>query len=1677
MTAKATDKGEMDRDGAMSFERPAAVHLSYPVTSLSISSNGRDAVLAAKKGLYIIDLDNPYLPPRVIHHMTNWEVSDVQWNPHRSREHWIATTSNQKALVWNLAAKGADAGSKYIEYILGSHQRAVSDINWSPFHPELLATCSYDTYIHLWDLRKPPDKPSTSFCAWTAGATQVKFNRISETMLASSHDTDIRIWDTRKGSTPVTLITAHMTKIYGIDWSRNNEQEIITCGQDRMVKFWDISEPRTCQASIMTGAPVWRARFTPFGNGVVTMPQRKDTNLLLWDCDNLVNPVHSFEGHTDVPKEFVWRVRGQQSGEQDDRAFQLVTWSKDQYLRLWPISREITKAVGHESRPLLGSTKDMDSLSVNAAATDSLSSSMESVFSPAEISRTSTPDLRRPDVASQLLDWEIRHVLRSYPGVVFEKISLENRTCTMTLQSALEDSPSTTYRAPSTFLRIDVYFPSDYPNSAPPTFNVQKTGMVSMAQRRYLATELSSIAGKLAKNNEACLLKCVGFLMSGKSNLASKRQASHERLGLDSPGSLMSEPRYPSLTYKGPRSRVPSIEKLDVYGNTEVLSTVPASQANFGFDASSSDSDMMSMVGGRNNSQEKRLMKDVIVGKDVSNVPFPRLCGASFSSGGQLVCFFSPLPHPSATKFTAYTLVTRNQQPVLQSQHFTAQPRTFPHYESYRAFIFTRVPRGVNASNAARRGPPQRADIAALNAKYNDNDAGLVKPIPTQATAGKFSYWLDSDESGEENMSSSLLWNLKAFDEKPRSHLTAAAEVSSRSAWPVPNSAHFTPQWAGTPEQPRPITPQINTSQAVMYAGSLDSPRDALPSRIRSTTPILRTNTMPPSLSSSPLGMDIKPSSPKHLHLMNIARTPSPDFRVREDGSPRARKLRHRRTTSADAGSFSGSDFSGDVASSFGARPSPTRFLRSTPPPSQLIKQETTPANVASSAHSEAKSLTEQTGYITTVMVKDVSQLLPINRQLAERYSLCGDDPIATCVRNGLEAHAMGRADLVRIWSLATLILTERKPSITVSTTSKPTTVPSIRSRRRRKTDDRGLEERVTMSHNGVLRIKTDPTMTSDEVAGWNMNPAIAKLANSYPQLQKQHHPFGRALVQDLFRHLEVQRDVQMIALLSCVFSEQFAILTNSRERPRSATRMQTARPKLLRQPSNPYFTRQFFGGSSNTGAHGFSSMMPDAISVPLIAAFSMMGVTVSKMETVNAEDTVGMHITSLPKHARKPGTSSDSGAPASAWLRGLTTSQTSSGTVDNGVMGYPPTRFDTDGAPSYGQSFGLRHPGRSASSGSFAGHLPGGATPDSADGSVDTRNRHDRREKSFDVSSDSPAPYDAISGGSGTPTYAQAVATGLASPKARMFQGSGTFSDGDLSMASTFASPEANRGMLSQGDRSPALDSNRSRDSATDPANRQSTAGVGWSLTAPYSSIAPSVPVSRWSNHSMPPTPALGNQKSPSNLTPNKTHPVLMLRLSGDMETNDGAWYGGNNQRSTTVMGTVTPKVGLLDPSDEDIHTRYKVQYAELLYTWGLTEQRAEVLRMLYQRRPRKLEEWKKFQEPIIGADPLERTDFHVVCPECGNHLVTSTPATEAVYLASMNGTQPPTPRSFCRKCARGRYGVNCAICRLPCKGVASFCLACGHGGHADHMNDWFSEAAECPTGCGCVCRESSAC
>lgn len=308
-------------------------------------------------GLAIIDLDSPWSPPRRLSsHGLPWLVVDVQWSPFAMRDYWVASTANHRCLVWNLNLRD-DSPSGAIEHSLQGHSRAITDINFSAHHPDFLATCAVDGYVHCWDLRRPR-QPALTFCDWFAGATQVKYSRQDPHILASAHDRWLHIWDNRKPAEPLKTISAHTSKIYGVDWNRTRSTGLVTCSLDKSIKFWDYSvSDEVPERVIRTDFPVWRARHTPFGWGLLAMPQDAPGNLYLYDrrtaphapFDGTVNPVAVFEGHGNHKvKEFLWRSRGGvDSDGVDNRDFQLVSWGMDNELRLQKVDPKVIEAVGY----------------------------------------------------------------------------------------------------------------------------------------------------------------------------------------------------------------------------------------------------------------------------------------------------------------------------------------------------------------------------------------------------------------------------------------------------------------------------------------------------------------------------------------------------------------------------------------------------------------------------------------------------------------------------------------------------------------------------------------------------------------------------------------------------------------------------------------------------------------------------------------------------------------------------------------------------------------------------------------------------------------------------------------------------------------------------------------------------------------------------------------------------------------------------------------------------------------------------------------------------------------------------------------------------------------------------------------------------------------------------------
>ncbi|XP_065781082.1 GATOR2 complex protein WDR59 isoform X4 [Muntiacus reevesi] len=470
-------------------------------TAMSVDCVGQHAVLSGRRFLYIVNLDAPFEGHRKISRQSKWDIGAVQWNPHDSFAHYFAASSNQRVDLYKWKDGSGEVGTT-----LHGHTRVVSDLDWAVFEPDLLVTSSVDTYIYIWDI-KDTRKPTVALSA-VAGASQVKWNKKNANCLATSHDGDVRIWDKRKPSTAVEYLAAHLSKIHGLDWHPDSEHILATSSQDNSVKFWDYRQPRKYLNILPCQVPVWKARYTPFSNGLVTVmvPQlRRENSLLLWNVFDLNTPVHTFVGHDDVVLEFQWRK--QKEGSKD---YQLVTWSRDQTLRMWRVDSQMQRLCANDI--LDGVDEFIDSIAL--------------LPEPEKILHTQDTDhqhnsshgeeeVLKEDPLSSLLE-EKKSEQLGLPQTLQQEFSLINvqiRNVNVEMDAA-DRSCTVSVHCSSHRVKMLVKFPAQYPNHAAPSFQFINPTTITSTMKAKLLKILKDTSLQKVKRNQSCLEPCLRQLVS-----------------------------------------------------------------------------------------------------------------------------------------------------------------------------------------------------------------------------------------------------------------------------------------------------------------------------------------------------------------------------------------------------------------------------------------------------------------------------------------------------------------------------------------------------------------------------------------------------------------------------------------------------------------------------------------------------------------------------------------------------------------------------------------------------------------------------------------------------------------------------------------------------------------------------------------------------------------------------------------------------------------------------------------------------------------------------------------------------------------------------------------------------------------------------------------------------------
>ncbi|XP_046999380.1 GATOR complex protein WDR59 isoform X1 [Schistocerca americana] len=494
-----------------SSEFTVSEHRDLQASAMAVDWTGVYVLLAGRRYLAVKNLNDPSDALHKVPRHSKYEVGAAQWNPSSTNKELCAISSNQRVeiLSWS-------NGDLVQTHSLRAHTRVISDLNWHRFDPNLLASCSIDTFIHIWDVRDQR-RPALSLSA-VAGASQVRWNRLSRYLLATAHDGDVKLWDQRKGTAPVQYIAAHLSKIHGLDWSPNHENQLATSSQDCTVKFFDITNPRRAENILTTSSPVWRARYTPFGEGMVTVvvPQlrRGENSLLLWKISNPSTPVHTFVGHTDVVLEFEWR-RPKEGGSD----YELITWSKDQSLRIWRIEYFLQKLCGSETNgetivdvqqteetSVATSTLVMDPVITHPLQTlplendDSVPELINSltVEESADADREVNPSPTQPKTLQQ--EFSLLNI--NIPNVRVEAMDVSRRSCTVTAARNAH------------IVILLVTFPPNYPYNAAPSFQFgQGTTFDSNAMAKVLKA-MKQTAQQRVRKNKSCLEPCLRQLVT-----------------------------------------------------------------------------------------------------------------------------------------------------------------------------------------------------------------------------------------------------------------------------------------------------------------------------------------------------------------------------------------------------------------------------------------------------------------------------------------------------------------------------------------------------------------------------------------------------------------------------------------------------------------------------------------------------------------------------------------------------------------------------------------------------------------------------------------------------------------------------------------------------------------------------------------------------------------------------------------------------------------------------------------------------------------------------------------------------------------------------------------------------------------------------------------------------------
>lgn len=156
-------------------------------------------------------------------------------------EHSVALGCfNQSLMTYDLRATHRPKA-----HIRNAHYSLVTDVQWSPHTQHLVATCSTDRTLRIWDMRSSSSSSSPLVGGETTAVGHIGSNRSSGGRDGEHEDEEefIRVIDHTYGGAVSSFKSQKMEDwVNALDWNVHEVGLIALCCNDQLVKAYNVRE-------------------------------------------------------------------------------------------------------------------------------------------------------------------------------------------------------------------------------------------------------------------------------------------------------------------------------------------------------------------------------------------------------------------------------------------------------------------------------------------------------------------------------------------------------------------------------------------------------------------------------------------------------------------------------------------------------------------------------------------------------------------------------------------------------------------------------------------------------------------------------------------------------------------------------------------------------------------------------------------------------------------------------------------------------------------------------------------------------------------------------------------------------------------------------------------------------------------------------------------------------------------------------------------------------------------------------------------------------------------------------------------------------------------------------------------------------------------------------------------